>query len=227
MPFKKKVAQGLLNILGMERAFNTKNTENAQQLKPFRYSRIHKPRGEAMMTLFRLFLLGTCISLVGCETHVEHHVREKNAQQAQAPKVEQPYLAPQPVATLVTLDTIKIEQEEPLADPVPAKSPEIIPAPEPPSFVRYLNMDSKVYLSKAGELMADLRIDNHNYVSVNHITVHCTEYNMNDSVIREASVTLAKSLQVGEYGYWDQVNFGYVHNDLETVQCKIANAQLS
>ena len=76
-------------------------------------------------------------------------------------------------------------------------------------------------------ILSDLTIGNNNFVSVNHITVHCVEFNMNNSAIREASITLAKTLQVGESGYWDQINFGYVHNDFETVSCEIANATLS
>ena len=75
--------------------------------------------------------------------------------------------------------------------------------------------------------MADLTIGNNSLVSVNHITVHCVEYDMNHSTIRETSITLTNTLKVGESGYWDQINFGYVHNDFETVHCTIANAKLS
>lgn len=75
--------------------------------------------------------------------------------------------------------------------------------------------------------MGDLTIENNNFVSVNRIMVRCVEFNMNNILIREASIILGKTLQVGESGYWDQINFGYVHNDFETVQCTIANAKLS
>ena len=180
-----------------------------------------------MMTVLRLFSLMTLIGLMGCDTHYEY-VWEESAHQVKTSNLEQVHPAPQPVATLVAFDSSTSKEEEPLADPVPvAKSQELAPAPKSSSLERYLTLDSKLYLSKAGELMGDLTIENNNFVSVNHIIVHCVEYNMNDSSVREASVTLAKTLEVGESSYWDQVNFGYVHNDFETVQCKIANAELS
>lgn len=180
-----------------------------------------------MMTVLRLFSLMTLIGLVGCDTHVEH-VWEEGVHQVQAPKVEPAHLAPQPAATLVSFDGSNSEHEELLADPGPAaKSQKLDPGKVSSSFERYLTLDAKLYLSKTGELMGDLTIGNKNFVSVKHIAVHCVEYNMNSSAVREASITLAKTLKVGEYGYYDQVNFGYVHNDFDTVQCKIANAQLS
>lgn len=180
-----------------------------------------------MMTLLRLFSLMTLIGLVGCDTHVEH-VWQESVHQIQAPNVEQAHQASQPAATLVSFDASKSEHEEPLVEPDPAaKSQKLDPAPKFSSFEHYLTLNSKLYLSKAGELMADLTIGNNNFLSVKRITVQCVEYNMNKAAIREASITLAKTLKVGESGYWDQVNFGYVHNDFETVQCKIANAQIS
>ncbi len=202
----------------MEQAFNTNNSENAQQF--------HKPRGAAMMTVLRLFLLIGLIGLVGCDTQVEH-VWDEVAHQPQAQKVEQAHQAPQPTATWVAFDDSKNEQDQSWADRVPAKSQRVAPDPESSSFGRYLSLDSTLYLSKAGELMADLTIGNNSLVSVNHITVHCVEYDMNHSTIRETSITLTNTLKVGESSYWDQVNFGYVHNDFETVHCTIANAKLS
>jgi len=181
-----------------------------------------------MTTVLRLSALLTVIGLVGCDTPVEH-AWEAVAHQAQTPEVEQAQQASEPVATLVAFDSsISKKEDEPLADPVPVgKSQAFDPGPKSSSLERYLTLNSKLYLSKAGELMGDLTIENKNFVSVNHITVQCKEYNMNHSTVREASVTWAKTLRVGESGYWDQVNFGYVHNDVETVQCAIANAQLS
>jgi len=208
----------------MEQAFNTNNSENAQQF--------HEPRGEVMMTVIRFFSLIILIGLVGCDTHYEY-VWEEGAHQVQAPKqvqtpkVEQASPAPQPAATLVASDSFKNVPAEPLADPVPAKSQRVVPDPESLSFGRYLTLDSNLYISKAGELMGDLTIENNNFVSVNRIMVRCVEFNMNNILIREASIILGKTLQVGESGYWDQINFGYVHNDFETVQCTIANAKLS
>jgi len=179
-----------------------------------------------MRTVLRLFSLMTLIGLMGCDTHYEY-VWEESEHRVQTPKQEQAHQAPQPMATMVTFDATKNDQDKPLADQVPAKSQSVTSSPKSLSFGQYLSLDSKLYLSKAGELLADLTIGNNNVVSVNHITVHCVEYNMNNSAIREASITLAKTLQVGESGYWGHVNFGYVHNDFETVQCKIADAKLS
>ncbi len=182
-----------------------------------------------MKALFGLFFLVTSIGLVGCETHVEHQWNGEE-HHVQTPKVEKAQQAPQPLATVVSYDASRYEQDEPLFDPVPvamSKSPMPAPAQKSPSFDQYLTLNSNLYLSKAGELMADLTIENNNFVSVNHITVHCEEYNMNHTTVREASRTLNKTLEVGELGYWDQVNFGYVHNGFETVQCNIANAKLS
>ena len=177
-----------------------------------------------MMTVLRLFSLLTLIGLVGCDTPVEH-VWEEVVHQGKTPKVEQ---ASEPVATLVAFDSSRSKEDEALADPVPAaKSQEVGPAPKSSSFERYLTLNSTLYLSKAGELLADLTIENKNFVSVKHVTIHCVEYNMNHSTVREASVNLANTLKVGESGYYDQVNFGYVHDDFDTVQCVIANAQLS
>jgi len=179
-----------------------------------------------MMTLLRLFSLMTLIGLMGCDTHYEY-VWEDGAQQVKTPREKQILPAPQPVGTLVSFDPLQSKEEESLEDPVPAtKSQEFAPTPKS-SLGSYLKLNSKLYLSKAGELMGDLTIENNNFVSVKHITVHCVEYNMNHSTVRDASITLDNMLQVGESGYWDQVNFGYVHNDFETVQCTIANAQLS
>jgi hypothetical protein len=180
-----------------------------------------------MMIVLRLFSLMTLIGLMGCDTPSEY-VWEEGAHQDQTSKVKQIHPIPQPVGALVSFPSSKSTGEEPLEDPVPAtKSQEIAPTPKSSSFGSYLTLNSKLYLSKAGELMGDLTIENNNFVSVQHITVHCVEYNMNHSTVRETSITLDNMLQVGESGYWDQVNFGYVHNDFETVQCKIANAQLS
>jgi hypothetical protein len=211
----------------MKQALNIKGPTNCQIVRPFRHSRIHKPRGATMMTVLRLFLLMTLIGLMGCDTHYEY-VWEEGAHQVQTPKVEQVDQTPQPVATLVSFVSSKSKEEEPLADPVPAaKSQKLAPTPKSSSFGSYLTLNSKPYLSKAGELMADLTIGNNNFVSVNQITVQCVEYNMNHASVRKASITLVNTLQVGESGYYDQVNFGYVHNDFETVQCTIEDAKLS
>ena len=208
----------------MEQAFNTNNSENAQQF--------HTLRGEAMMTVLPFFSFMLLIGLMGCDMHYEY-VWEEGAHQVQAPKqvqmpkVEQALPTPQSSATLVAFDSLKNAPVEPLVDPVPAKRQKVVPDPVFSSFGRYLILDSKMYLSKAGELMGDLTIGNNNFVSVNRITVHCVEFDMNDSAVRETSTILARTLQVGESGYWDQINFGYVHNDFETVSCEIANAKLS
>lgn len=179
-----------------------------------------------MRTILRIFSLMTVIGLVGCDAHVEH-VWEEVAHQVQPPSVEQAHPVSLPSATLVASNSINHSPAEPLEDPIPPKSQSVAVEPESSSFAGYLTLSSKLYLSKAGELMGDLTIGNNNFVSVNRITVHCVEFNMNNSAIREASITLAKTLQVGESGYWDQVNFGYVHDDFETVSCEISNAQLS
>jgi len=180
-----------------------------------------------MLTVFRLFSLMTLIGLVGCDTRHEY-VWEEGAHQVQAPKVEQAHQTPQPVATWVFLDSSNDEPEDILVEPVPiTKNQKVDPAPKSLSFERYLTLNTKLYLSKAGELMADLTIGNNNFVSVNHIAVHCVEFNMNNAVIRETSIILDKTLQVGESSYWDQVNFGYVHDDFDTAHCKIRDVKLS
>ena len=179
------------------------------------------------MTVLRLFSLMTLIGLMGCDTQYGY-VGEDLAPQVQASKTEQAPPSPQPVATFVTFDSSKSEQELAWVDLASeVKSQKLGPAPIPSSFERYLTLTRKLYLSKAGELIGDLTIENNNFVSVKHITVHCVEYNMNTPLFVRHPSPWRKTLKVGESGYWDQVNFGYVHNDFETVQCKIANAQLS
>lgn len=180
-----------------------------------------------MMTLLRVLALISVVGLMGCDIQYGH-VGEDLGPQAQAAKTEQAPPSPQPVATFVAFDSSKSEQELAWVDLVrEAENEKLALVEKSPSFDQYLTLNSKLYLSKAGELMADLTIENNNFVSVNHITVHCEEYNMNSSAVREASITLAKTLKVGESSYWDQVNFGYVHNDFETVQCEIEDAKLS
>jgi len=185
-----------------------------------------------MMIVLRLFSLMILVGLVGCDTHDEYVWEEGMYQvqvpkQAQTPKVDHAPSAPQPSATLGAFNSLNSAPAESLADPVPPKSQRGVADPEFSSFGRYLTLDSRLYLSKAGELMGDLTIGNNNFVSVNHITIHCVEFNMNNFAIGETTITLAKTLQVGESGYWDQINFGYVHDDFETVSCEIANAKLS
>jgi len=185
-----------------------------------------------MLTVLRLFSLMIFIGLVGCDTRDEYVWEEGGYQvqvskQARTSKVDQAPPAPEPAATLVAFNSINSAPAEPLADPAPPKRQSVAADQESSSFGRYLTLDSRLYLSKAGELMGDLTIANNNFVSVNHITIHCVEFNMNNSAIAETTIILAKMLPVGESGYWDQVNFGYVHDDFETVSCEIANAQLS
>jgi len=179
-----------------------------------------------MMMVFQLIFLVTSFGLVGCETQVEHQWSGEPIQ-AQAPEMAWVNQAPEPLAIEVPGDDSPIIEEKLLVQRVVAQDHNLVNDSNPLSFGDYLNLKSNMYLSKAGELLADLTIENHNAVSVKHITVHCVEYNMNSSAIREASVTLDKTLQVGESSYWDQVNFGYVDDAFETVQCKIRGANLS
>ena len=179
-----------------------------------------------MMMVFQLIFLVTSFGLVGCETQVEHQWSGEPIQ-AQAPEMAWVNQAPEPLAIEVPGDDSPIIEEKLLVQRVVAQDHNLVNDSNPLSFGDYLNLKSNMYLSKAGELLADLTIENHNAVSVKHITVHCVEYNMNSSAIREALVTLDKTLQVGESSYWDQVNFGYVDDAFETVQCKIRGANLS
>ena len=176
------------------------------------------------MTRFPILVFLTFLGLVGCDTHSEQ-VWDDVAHQVQPPKGEQTSPAGQTTAVLINKDS-STPQEQSLADRVPARS-QIVPAAlEPSSLGDSLTLNSaNLYLSKAGELLGDFTIRNKNVVSVSHITVHCVEYNMNHSPIRETSVTWSKSLRAGESGYWDEANFGYVHNDFDTVQCDITHAK--
>ena len=179
-----------------------------------------------MMMLFQLLFLVTSFGLVGCETQVEHQWSGEPIQ-AQIPEMAGILQAPQPLATEDPEDDSLIIEEKLLVDLVAAQDHNVVNESKPLSFGDNLSLNSKMYLSKAGELLADLTIENNNVVSVKHIIVHCVEYNMNNAAVREASVTLDKTLQVGESSYWDQVNFGYVDDAFETVQCKIRGANLS
>ncbi len=82
-------------------------------------------------------------------------------------------------------------------------------------------LTSKLYFSKGGELLGDLTIANHNSMSFEAVTVECVEYNMNMDPVRRALSTLTKSIESGKTVHWDGVNFGYVHDDVHTVQCGI------
>lgn len=179
-----------------------------------------------MMNIFPFILFATLVSLMGCDTRYEH-VWSEGARQTPLPKVVDngPQVV-QPAAAVVAAD-FSTPEEEPVADPLPAKPQAVSPPLESSSLGRYLSLDSKLYLTKGGELFGDLTIRNNNFVSVNRIRVHCVEYNVNHSPIREASATWEKTLGAGESGYWDQVNFGYVQNDFDTVHCEIADAELS
>ncbi len=179
-----------------------------------------------MLIVFRLFFLVTSLGLLGCQAHVQHQWKAET-DRVQPPKVAWVNQAPEPQVTVVTYEDSQNLGDNVLVDPISVKSQNIVSLSAPLSFEHDLDLKSTIYLSKAGELMADLTIENRNVVSVKQITIHCVEYNMNNSVVREASVTLERTLQVGESSYWDQVNFGYVHDAFETVQCEIREAHLS
>lgn len=179
-----------------------------------------------MMNRFPIILFATFFGLVGCDTHSEQ-VWDEVSHEVQPPKGEQAAPAVQLAAVSVNGDSLTPEQE-PLAEQVFLQKLKITPTLKSSSLRDSVILSSEnLYLSKAGELLGDLTIRNNNFFSVNHITLHCVEYNMNHSAIREASATWARTLRAGESGYWDQINFGYVHNDFDTVRCEILDAELS
>lgn len=226
----------LLCLRDMEQALNPQDVANDQPINTrvgSLYSRISDRRGAAMMTVFPIVLFLTFLGLAGCDSHSEKIWDEVVLQSKQA-KAEQPTKMTQPESVLI--QNTNFPNEEALVEqdtseiqtkPGTTGVQEFSSAEKSSSLGRYLAMDSKLYLTKSGELFGDLTIRNHNHVSVNQITVHCVEYNMNHTPIREAEATWSKILRPGESGYWDQANFGYVHHDFDTVNCDIVNADLS
>ncbi len=179
-----------------------------------------------MTILLRFYLVLTVLRLVGCGSNVEHQWSGPE-HEIQPPQQKLVHHAPEPIVTPVIYEVPTPGEHESQPQPTSTMNESMKLAPQSLSLSEDITLASRLYLSKAGELMADLTIGNNNVVSVNHVTVKCVEYNMNDSVVRETSSTLNEILQVGESVYWDQVNFGYVHNDFETVQCQISDAKLS
>lgn len=176
----------------------------------------------SIVCLVVLFL--TFFGLAGCDSHSEM-VWDEPAQQSEPVKVEQSSPRIQPEVGVTQSEPFK--GEEFVEEQGPSGIQETATVRKPQSWGRDLTMDSKLYLTKAGELFGDLTIQNRSHVSVSRITVHCVEYNMNHAPVREAMATWRKTLRPGESGYWDQANFGYVHDDFDTVNCEIVNAELS
>ncbi|MGD9853105.1 MAG: hypothetical protein AB7T38_17800 [Nitrospirales bacterium] len=186
-----------------------------------------------MKTVFPIMLVLTFFGLAGCDSHSEK-IWDEVVLPSQQPKVLQPTKVTQPESVLVQNTSFPneealVEQDRSEIQTEPGTTGvQGFSSTENSSLLgRYLAMDSKLYLTKSGELFGDLTIRNHNHVSVNQITVHCVEYNMNHTPIREAEATWSKTLRPGESGYWDQANFGYVHHDFDTANCDIVNADLS
>jgi len=84
-----------------------------------------------------------------------------------------------------------------------------------------LTIQSRVYLTKGGELFGDFTLNNHYPFPVKNVTVECVEFDMNNHPLRTSSSTLLKTIVKGDTVYWEEVNFGYVHDGFHSVQCGI------
>ena len=178
-------------------------------------------------SLMSSLLLAFALTVFACSQQADQHQVESKSAESKNAWPAKPMLTHAPQESSQNSASARFPEAADSSPVIPVSVSLPTVNSELQSTVKNVRLETKLYVSKEGSLFGDFTVLNTNRVPVSELWIECSEYDSMLSLLKKSKQVLSHQQWIAPQAQeqFDQVEFGYVHDELYTASCQVHSAE--